>query len=104
MRQNRLEQIQTELRCRLCGGAVEVSVRERGYYGHTEHIEDVPEGAFVTQYRKLKNGKGRYNYRLPGYVPHCSNDECFLRSANKMYRNVEDAKAAWIEKVDLMGW
>ena len=97
MERTRLEQIPTEMRCPLCGALVEIGIREKGYYGHCESREDVPEGAVISGSRRFGN-KTRYHYRFPGYIPHCSNKSCFLYSANKMFRSEQDAKMAWEEK------
>ena len=104
MERTRNEQIQTDMICPLCFSTVEIGVRKKGYYGHCGRAIDVPDGAVVTAVRGLANGKRRYHYRFPAYIPHCSNPECFLYSANKTFRSVEMAGEAWEDRTSaLMG-
>lgn len=98
MERIRLEIVQTDLVCPLCGASVEIGVRERGFYGHCEDRENIPEGACVTSSRRLGNQKTRFHYRFPGFIPRCSNGGCFLHSANKVFRSEEEAKRVWEER------
>lgn len=93
-----MESILVDLECPLCHSVVEVRIRERGYYGHSESRDLIPEGAVISAERKLKSGKMRYHYRFRGYIPMCSNRACFLYGITKMFRSLEEAKNAWIER------
>ena len=97
--QKRKQQIMTNMICPLCGEPVEIAVNKATYHGYCESEVDVPEGAHLSGIRRFGNGKERVYFSFPGYVPHCSNNECFLRSANRVFRTIEIAEEAWIEGV-----
>ena len=94
-------QIKTKLECPLCGSKVEIAVHDRMYYGYCEDVDEVPEEARLVGERTFGNGNTRVYYRFPGYVPHCSNQMCFLRSANRVFRSPEIAMEAWIEGTNI---
>lgn len=92
-----MEKIKTSLSCPLCYSEVEIGIRERGYWGHCENREEVPDGATITAVRKVGK-KNRYHYRFPGYVPMCSNKACFLHGLTRQFKSKEDAEKAWTER------
>ena len=98
--QKRKRQIKTDLVCPLCGESIEIAVHEQAYYGYSEEEEKIPGDAIRVGSRNFK-GKTRYYYRFPGFVPHCSNNMCFLRSANRMFRSPEFAMEAWIDGMSM---
>ena len=93
-----MESIPINLECPLCHSRVEVRIRERGYYGHTSDRDSIPKDAVISAQRKLTSGKTRYHYRFKGYIPMCSNKACFLYGITKMFRSLEEAEKAWIER------
>ena len=96
-----MRKIQTELECPLCHSPVEIGVRDRGYHGHTNSRDDVPEKVLLSGVRRMKDGTFRYGYWMKGYIPMCSNRACFLHGSLKQFRSQEEAEGAWEERAKI---